>query len=361
MTRHLVFVALLLMASTTWARERREFYLGVRSLGMGGTAVASVNDETALILNPAGLGRLRDFYATPFDPELELGTKLPDLYKSVAFSQPFKLDSVVGPMVDNQGSYYHARGSIMPSFVARNFGIGLLLNQTLSGEALSATEADIFSRDDMALLLGYNLRLWDGRIKIGFTGKVINRIELNEANLDITQPLDASSLATAGLLREGTGVGFDVGMQLALPWTWLPTLGAVAHDVGGMKFDQSPGLRLAEATTRPESVTQDLDVGIAVSPIHANNMRSMWTIEYKGVLTAADETDKAKLLHLGTEFNFSDVLFLRAGYHQRYWTAGAELASEDLQFQIASYGEEVGDETAPREDRRVVFKFALRF
>lgn len=355
--------ALILMtAAVASARERRQFYSGVRSLGMGGTQVAIVNDETALATNPAALGKLRDFYGTIFDPELDVTAKITEMQRADAFSQPFKIDDVMDTMITETDIPYHARFQMLPSFVARNFGIGLFLNQTLDGLATSPTQVDLYSRNDVGLLLGYNLRLWDGRIKIGFVGKVINREELDEPTFNPTaQALDEPSLAAAGLLKEGTGVGADVGVVLTAPWTMLPTLAAVLHDVGNTAYDKSPGLRLPEATQRPATVTQDLDVGISVSPIHRNNLRSVWSIEYKGVLTAKDETDKAKLLHFGTEFNFGDVFFLRAGYNQRYWTAGFELASEHFQFQIASYGEEIGDETAPREDRRFVLKTVYRF
>lgn len=343
------------------AAERREFYNGIRGLGMGDTAVAVVNDETALALNPAALGRLRDFYGTVVDPELDFSWKITDYHRADAFSQPFDLVDVMPTMQTNEGSYYHARFQMMPSFVAPNFGIGILMKKTLDLEVTTPTTSNVFLQDDMALLLGYNLRLWGGRIKIGFTGKLISRIELNETDLDPTQSLDLPSLATAGFLTEGVGVGTDVGLMLTAPWVLLPTLGFVVRDMGGTRFDSMSGVRNKDATVRPDEQPQDLDVGFSVSPIHAKNQRSVWTIEYRGVLTAGDETDKAKLLHAGLEYNFGDVIFLRAGYNQRYWTAGAELASEKFQFQLATYGEEIGDETAPREDRRYAFKFAFRF
>lgn len=348
--------------SPSAAYERREFYNGVRGLGMGDTSIATVNDETALALNPAALGRLRDVYGTIFDPEIEAGNRVPDMIRAKSVSQPFTASSVVPMALLNEGKYYHAKMQMMPSFVARNFGIGLLGNYTFDAEAHSPTAVDVYSRDDLALLLGYNARLWGGRIKIGVTGKVISRIEMNEKNLDpTTQALDKQSLAAAGLLKEGVGVGADVGMLLTAPWTWLPTLGAVLRDVGNTSYDKMSGVRLKDATERPDMTKQDLDVGISLSPIHRNNVRSVWTIEYRGLLTASNETDKAKLMHFGVETNFGDVFFLRAGYNQRYWTAGAELASERFQFQVASYGEEIGDETKPREDRRTVLKFAFRF
>jgi hypothetical protein len=61
------------------------------------------------------------------------------------------------------------------------------------------------------------------------------------------------------------------------------------------------------------------------------------------------------------ELNYADALFVRAGMNQRYWTAGLELSIVNYQFQAASYGEEIGDDVTPREDRRYVVKFAFRF
>ena len=40
---------------------------------MGGAQVATVNDETSLLVNPAALGKLRDYFITVADPEIHLG------------------------------------------------------------------------------------------------------------------------------------------------------------------------------------------------------------------------------------------------------------------------------------------------
>ncbi len=357
------FITILLFnLSTAQASERREFYNGVRSLGMGDSSVAIVNDETALILNPAALGKLRDFYGTIFDPELELGQQALNMYNAQAYSQPFQLSSVAPAALTATGDYYHARGQLFPSFVAKNFGIGILqkYNLDLLSDA-TAANLETFYRDDLAVLLGYNLRFFDGRIKIGFTGKVISRIEIDEAALSATGPLDLPTLATNSIAKEGVGIGADVGLILTAPWTFLPTISAVARDVGNTTYDKMPGTRLATSTARPNPSLQDVDVGLALFPIHRKNVRSTWTIEYRNLLTASTETDKAKLIHAGLEFNFADVVFLRMGYNQRYFTGGFELSSERFQFQIATYGEEIGTATAPREDRRYAAKFGFRF
>lgn len=358
-----IFALILFSAQKSFAQleERRVFYKSLRYLGMGGASVAIANDETALAVNPAGLGRLRDSYGTVVDPEIELNTDGVNAYNSKAYSDPTKLKEVLPTMATRVGDHFSSRAQIMPSFVAKNFGIAVLQKYDLAARATSATAVDTFYRDDLALLMGYNLRLFDGRLKIGLTGKMISRIELNETGLDPTQSLQLKALGTAGFAKSGTGFGFDAGLLLAAPWKWLPTIGAVYRDVGGMSFTQSTLSRLSTATASPNTVTGDLDVGLALFPIQSNNLRTTFSLEYRGLLTQSDQPDKAKLMHAGYEINFSDIFFWRIGYHQRYWTTGFELASETFQLQLASYGEEVGTRTNPKEDRRWAFKVAYRF
>lgn len=355
-----IVILFLLTIIHVQAAERVEFYNGIRPLGMGNTQVATVNDETGLVVNPAGLGKLRNLFGTIFDPELDLGSTAINMYRAKSFSNPFSLAQVLPSAATSVGDYYHARGQIFPSFVAKNFGIGILAKYDLNAVADSATSVNTFYRDDMSLLLGYNFRFWDGRIKLGFVGKVISRIEMNDPAIDPTGSLDNASLAAQDKMKQGLGIGADVGLLLAAPWNNLPTLGIVVRDVGGTKYDKTYFSRLSTPSI-PDSTPQDLDVGGSFQIIHKPNLRSLWSLEYKGVLTAKDETDKQKLYHAGVEVNFGDVFFVRAGYNQRYITGGFELASERFQFQIATYGEEIGTVDSPKEDRRNVAKFTFRF
>lgn len=352
----LLLLTFLSLSSEVNAQERRGFYSGARCLAMGGACIAVVNDETALLVNPAALGKLRNFYGTLIDPEFEGNYQLPGFYQDKAISNPFLLEDVLPSINNRRSAYYHAKAQVFPSFVARNFGIGLYGNYLLDAEMSGdGTTVNTYYRSDLALALGFNFRFFDGRLKLGFNAKVINRIELDDPVLSTTGPLDYESLAS-----EGVGLSTDMGIILSAPWALIPTVSAVVRDIGGTSFDQLTGVRMS-STTRPNAIRQDIDIGAALFPIHTNSTRSSWTIEYRGLLTSQDETDKAKLLHAGMEFNFGDVLFLRAGYNQRYWTAGAELASERFQWQISSYGEEVGTINELKEDRRYVFKFSYRY
>jgi hypothetical protein len=339
------------------AAERRLFYEGARGRAMGGAQIAVTNDETALLVNPAGLGKLRDFYGTIIDPEIDMTANFYKMNKESAITEPFTVAGIKDSLNATRDTYYHAKAQVFPSLVARNFGIGFYASNLLDGEMNTAgTQMNIFARNDLAFALGYNFRFFDGRIKLGFSAKVLNRIETINTAVNPNGNLDGVTLGEA----EGTGISNDVGLIMTAPWTLLPTISAVVHDVGGTTFNQASGVRKTTAN-QPVAVPQDMDVAFAIFPIHSNKVRSTFTVEYRGLLTSAQELDKAKLLHVGTEVNIGDILFLRMGYNQRYMTGGIEVASERLQFQLTSYGEEVGDQITPREDRRTMFKAAFRF
>src|SRR4051812_9789976 len=88
------FFFILIFSQAIFAREVRENYNGIRTLAMGGASIAVVNDETALLINPAGLGKLRDFYGTLFDPESDGSAKMIDMYKVKAFTNPWDFEQV---------------------------------------------------------------------------------------------------------------------------------------------------------------------------------------------------------------------------------------------------------------------------
>jgi hypothetical protein len=357
MHRILLFAFLLFIgaAGTAKAAEVFELYQSARFLGMGGAMIAIANDETALLANPAGLGRVRGSYGTLFDPEVELGSNGYSMYKAQAFSNPFEPSGIVDTVNAVRNEWFHAKQQIFPSYVVRNFGIGILAKNEINVRMNEAgTLMETYYHEDRVAVLGINFRWFDGRVKLGASLKGISRVEI-AADLDTTASLDIPNVAS-----EGAAVATDVGLILTGPWATLPTIAAVLHDVGGTKFTSSSGLRFS-GTTRPADIDQDIDVAVAMFPIHENRIRSAFTVEQKNIKAAAAEDDKSKYLHAGWELNMYDVLFMRLGMNQRYWTAGFELASEHTQVQFASYGEEVGDATNNLEDRRYVFKFSFRF
>lgn len=340
------------------AGERYEFYNGVRQMGMGGASIAVVNDETALILNPAGLGKLRDYILTVADPEVDFGQNI-ERIAGTKFTQTINPQESLNMLNDGQqNKHLHSRAQIFPSLVVPNFGIGVFGKYSLDGEVNSATSIyDLNYFNDYAVVLGFNFRFFDGRIKLGFNTRIINRIEIREEIASTATDVTVDNYAD-----EGIGVASDVGLILSAPWDWLPTFAAVWRDAGDTSYKLRQGLFVkTEEDRRPQTTPQTVDVALALFPISGKRTRWTWTAEYKDILTVGDEDDQMRRLHTGIELNVRDALFIRGGLNQRYWTAGLELSMMNYQLQLASYGEEIGTVDTPREDRRYTLKFSYRF
>ena len=264
------FVVVMIFGLASPASEIYPFYRNTRALGMGGASVAVVNDETALFLNPAGLGKIRVPYFALLNPELEINyntnTALSVDNQYAAILDPEKLRTVAK---SNPDKHLHARAQMLPSFVTTNFGIGLYGNYTIDSKYDSATsQYHLDYKNDYAAVLGYCLRLWEGRIKIGVSGKVVNRVEVSGDFADSTTNLQLKNIAS-----EGYGFGWDAGIILTAPWAFLPSIAAVAHDIGDTKFNAGNGYFYKTGLV-PNPQRQSVDVALAFFPIHAKQTRS---------------------------------------------------------------------------------------
>ncbi len=347
----LVFIFINLGASTVWSGERLEFHNGVRALGMGGAALAVTNDETAMVVNPAGLGKLRDYIVTVFDPELHMSGPVTGLTSGQQITNYFDPQPIYDAIAKMPGLNFHFTYNLMPSVVAPNFGLGVLYHARANGRLDEAgTNFHYDYRSDVAPILAYNFRFWDGRIKLGVSGRYIERVE---ASFDSAPPI--SGLERASFQKASAGIGVDFGLMLSAPWKSLPTLALVVRDFGDTKFDIG-----GDPAKQVDTVAQTVDAAVAFFPIGGKRVRFTITAEMKDILSSS-ELDLMRRLHSGIEANFADILFLRAGYNQNYWTAGIEFATGHMQFQAATYGENIGTDTALVEDRRYVGKFVFRF
>ncbi len=334
--------------------ESFDLYKGSRGQSMGGADIGVVDDETALLINPAGLGKLRNTIGTLLDPEVEFGEKMYNMYRAKAFSGFTDLDSISSTLDNSRDKHYHYKQQIFPSFVLKNYGMGLLFKESLDAR-MSPDGTTITSNYfyDWVFATGFNFRFWDGRIKLGFTAKAINRVQAS-GDFPVAQSLKITDIG-----KEGYGLGVDTGLILSAPWGWLPSISVVGRDIGNTKFTNT-GLRYKLAN-KPDDMKQDADVAISFFPIHGNTTRSAFTFEHKHVLTASQYANKTQLYHFGWELNLSDLAFLRLGMNGNYWTAGFEIASERTQIQLAYYAEDASTTSTPEEDRRWSLKAVFRY
>lgn len=352
-----LLLAYLLVPFSAGATEWVEGYTNARAVGMGGALIGVTSDETSLYRNPANLGSVRGYFGSLIDPELEGQSSFTDLVSVDSFTKAVEVEKMAEILKMNPGEFYHAKVQFSPSFTTKNFGFGFLYRNELNGlvSQTATTSMNTFYQNDLAAVLGANQSLFGGVVKIGASVKLINRIEIVSGTLSTNGPFDLGSIAT-----EGTGLAYDAGVVVQLPLKWVPTISAVAHDLGDTKFNLRDGMR-ATTTSQPTTVKQSLDAAVSLFPILGNQIRSLWTVEYRDITNSREETGSAKRLHIGTEVNFKDLFFLRAGLNQSYFTGGIEISSERFAWQISSYGEEIGTAENPKEDRRYSTRILIRF
>ena len=354
--RLLTFFLFYFMSIRVHASEIYEYYTGVRQNAMGGAYTAVVNDETALLTNPAGLGKIRDWILTIADPELTLGANTIDMARADNYNKMMDPEGIRGILNTNRGKHFHTKAQVFPSIALSNFGIGVLGKTSTDAEiSEDGTNYRYEYNNDYSANVGLNFRLLGGVLKVGGTGRFVNRVE-------IARDLDpnVTTYTTKNLATEGVGIAGDVGMIITAPVKWFPTLAGTLRDAGNTKYTVSSGF-LTDASQKPNETKQKLDGGIALFPILSNSVRMSITGEVHDTLTLNEEKDILRRVHAGLEFNFADIAFIRGGMNQRYWTAGFELATPFVQIQAATYGEEIGTDTTPREDRRYTGKVSIRF
>lgn len=353
-----VALTLLLVPSSLFAAEIEQFYTGVRMMGMGGAYVNSVNDETALLTNPAGLGKVRDLTFTVFDPEVQASYNDTEIITLSNYQNAFQIQGLLDALNLNKGKHWFSKFQVFPSIIGPNFGIGLLAKYQYNAEVDSAgTNYRLDYVSDWAIPIGTTLRFFSGVIKVGITGRLVNRTEIHKDLSPASTGLEIKNIAS-----EGIGIAGDVGLIATAPIQWLPAIGAVVRDIGTTNYNLREGWFNA-TTTRPVDTPQRIDVAFSMQPIISNRVRMTIALDYQGITTPLVEAqeDAIKRSHAGVEFNIADFAFVRGGANQGYWTAGLEFATERFQLQAATYGEELGTPTARREDRRWIGKFAIRF
>ncbi len=353
-----VLVSYSALAEPAGAREIYDFYSGIRQQAMGGAYTAVVNDETSLLTNPAGLGKLRDVIVTIANPSVQGSASDGQIINlGNVTSAPTQTPSQLLALLNQHPDlHYNALAQIFPSVVAPNVGFGVLGKYQYDAQVNSATQDfRLDYTNDYAAVLGFCLRFFGGVLKVGFDTRFVDRTEIHKDFPSTNPVIDMNSNAS-----EGGGLGADTGIVLAIPVAGIPTFAAVVRDVGGTSYGLTNGMFL-QTRSRPVLTPQTIDAGFAVFPIVANHVRLSLTADYKDCLNANQDSDVMKHVHVGGEANFTDFFFLRGGMNQGYWTGGIELSTERFQLQVTSFGEEIGTQAAPIEDRRFIAEFGIRF
>jgi hypothetical protein len=299
----------------TYAGEFLDLGAGARSLAMGGTAIATVDDATMGYWNPAGLSGLQypsitGMHEARFDNTVQ--------HDFAAFAFPLGKDGGAAISVLHIGisDIKDTRSALID---ANGDGV---FNE---GDFIDYSKVTSFGNYDWGILFSYGQKK-DSLFSYGATVKVIFR------------KLDADNSAT--------GFGVDLGVRYHL----LPqlTLAAVGQDItttllsysSGTKELVAPTLKLGAAylwdifSDSNHTLLPALDANI-----HFENLGSLSEVHVGGV--SAD-------FLFGVEYQFKRLIAIRAGYNDlKMFTIGAGVhlprLSIDYAFQSFSAQDQLGN------------------
>ncbi|GAB4334563.1 MAG: hypothetical protein Kow0037_13360 [Calditrichia bacterium] len=289
----------------TTAAPFLEIGVGARAIGMGGAFVSTADDATAMYWNPAGLGRLTR-------PEL--------LFVHTNWIADIKYDFA---------------GATIPLGSLGTIGASLT---SLSMDEMKVRTVDMpegtgefFDVRNLALMLSYGFNLTD-RFSIGFNAKYIHEQIWKESAQGFA--LDIGTLFTTGLR------GMRIGAVLTNFGTDMQMTGEdllVYHDIDPYQLGNNERI-FASLQTDKWPLPLNFQAGVAMEAFQ-NRMHRL-TIAAE----AMHPINNTESMHLGAEYAFRELFFLRAGYRNLFLrdseeglTLGAGFSSRfvgNLQFTV---------------------------
>lgn len=263
----------------TTAAPFLEMGVGARAIGMGGAFVSTADDATALYWNPAGLGRL---------------SRTEILFVHTNWIADIKFDFA---------------GGVVP--LGRIGTVGASITSLSMDEMKVRTidkpegTGEFFNVGDLALMISYGFNLTD-RFSIGFNGKYIYQKIWKETAQGFS--VDIGTLFTTGL--HGMRIGATLknfGSDMQMSGEDL----LVYHDIDPLQSGNNERI-FAELQTQKWPLPLNFQAGLAMEIYQTSPHRMTIAVE------ATHPINNTESMHLGAEYAFKELFFLRAGYRNLF-------------------------------------------
>jgi len=336
-----------MVISAANAAELPRLYKGIRPLGMGGAFTAVADDQNALFYNPAGLDKVDGWGMEVVPLQVEVGENGLDFYRDVSDADLEDTSEAIQLLRDYSGKYVHYGASSFPYFVMRRVAVGLLGQGNVNVKARpNVLKADVDAFGSYGFNAGTGWGFLDGAIRVGGAVKFLNAYRLYESYgvTDITNDIGERIKDDK---KEGSGLGFDVGIMAEAPVLLKPTLGIMIQNISDTD--------LGDAGELPQQLNMGLSIGHSVAGF-GFNAAADWIDVTNNI---GEDDDLAKRLHFGVEGYLPMILSVRAGLYQGYGSFGATIDLWALKVNYAQYTEEVGSAAGMQPDKRYVVSASL--
>ena len=266
--------------SGTTAATFLEIGVGAQAVGMGGAYVSVANNATALHWNPAGVASLSEMTIDVVHTNWIADTK-------------FDFAGAVLPL----GSV----GTLGFSLTALSMG-----DMKVRTVEMPEGTGEYFSAGDLSAGISYARQLTE-RFAIGFTAKYIQQTIWHES-------ASAFAVDLGTTFKTDLFGGMTIGASLSNFGTSIKMSGRDTRNF--IRLDPSKQGSTDQIPTNIELDSWDLPLlfQFGVSTRVFDNNQYRWTI----AVDALHPNDNYESLNIGTEFAYSDYLFLRAGYQSLF-------------------------------------------
>ena len=334
------------------ATEYPYIYKGFRPMGMGGAFVAVSNDANALFYNPAGLADIEKINASIFGLEVEAGKDAYNLYKDALDTDFSNSDETAKFLSDHIGDHSHLGFTIVPSYTMPRFAFAVFGTAITDLEVRDSQypKLDTKVQSDIGFGAGYAHPFLENNLLVGASFKYDYRQSLTEEYT--IADLSGKLIDTIkDDLNKGSGILVDLGVIYKLGKWDLP------NTRFGITGNNLIGSSLGDAKDLDEHV----DIGFA-QDIDLKVTKATFAIDYVDIFQQfSEDNDYAKRIRLGGEFQFIDILFVRAGLYQGYFTAGLNLEARVVKLDLLTWAEEIGAYSGQRVDRRYAARIFFGF
>lgn len=345
-----------------------------RLLGMGGSGLAGTGDFDSAMVNPAGLADNKTWRleVLPLLVEMPLDLGL------VSSFQDYKdtADRAGATPAEKKAAYQTflsdvarealgTRINIYPNFTKGSFHFGVLadfnVNPRLRAGGLASNQVVELggSSGTAGVIVGYGKNFLGDQLQVGITAKPLYRVAITpnqtQTLYDIVKGMNPNGnisdeiFGTSKGDSKAAGLGFDLGMKYNIPYLEVikPSIGLTYQDIGDTRF--------FTGDPQPENIPQSVSAGLAIHP----SFRFVTTtiaFDYRDINRPVDPLNK---LHFGFETKFWNLLAVRAGLAQMYWTAGLNVNLWIINFDAYIAAHEAGRYAHIQEQRTIGFKISF--